>query len=66
MMNVTFRLHDADLEPVFLKEAEQHGLLSLAGHRTVGGVRASIYNAMPEEGVDTLVQFMDEFERMHR
>jgi len=66
MMNVTFRLHDADLEPVFLKEAEQHGLLSLAGHRTVGGVRASIYNAMPEEGVDTLVQFMDEFERTHR
>ncbi|PSQ83460.1 MAG: 3-phosphoserine/phosphohydroxythreonine transaminase [Bacteroidetes bacterium QH_2_63_10] len=65
MMNVTFRLHDPDLEPVFLKEAEQHGLLSLKGHRTVGGIRASIYNAMPEEGVDTLVQFMDAFERSH-
>ena len=65
MMNITFRLHDPDLEPVFLKEAEQHGLLSLKGHRTVGGIRASLYNAMPEEGVDTLVQFMDEFERAH-
>jgi phosphoserine aminotransferase len=65
MMNVTFRLHDPDLEPVFLKEAEQRGLLSLKGHRTVGGIRASLYNAMPEEGVDTLVEFMDEFERSH-
>lgn len=65
MMNVTFRLHDPDLEPVFLKEAEQHGLLSLKGHRTVGGIRASIYNAMPEDGVKKLVQFMDEFERTH-
>ncbi|MFB6273505.1 MAG: 3-phosphoserine/phosphohydroxythreonine transaminase [Salinibacter sp.] len=65
MMNVTFRLADADLEPVFLKEAEQHGLLSLAGHRTVGGVRASLYNALSEEAVDTLVQFMDAFERSH-
>lgn len=65
IMNVTFRLHDPDLEPVFLKEAEQHGLLSLKGHRTVGGIRASIYNAMPQEGVDKLVQFMDEFERTH-
>ena len=65
MMNVTFRLHDPDLEPIFLKEAEQHGLLSLKGHRTVGGIRASLYNAMPEEGVDALVQFMNEFERTH-
>lgn len=65
MMNVTFRLHDPELEPVFLKEAEQHGLLSLKGHRTVGGIRASIYNAMPEAGVEKLVQFMDEFERTH-
>ena len=65
MMNVTFRLHDPDLEPIFLKEAEQHDLLSLKGHRTVGGIRASLYNAMPEEGVDALVQFMDEFERTH-
>jgi len=65
MMNVTFRLHDPALEPLFLKKAEQHGLLSLKGHRTVGGIRASIYNAMPEEGVQKLVQFMDEFERTH-
>ena len=64
-MNVTFRLDDPDLESVFLKQAEQAGLMSLAGHRTVGGVRASIYNAMPEEGVDKLVEFMDEFERTH-
>ena len=65
MMNVTFRLQDADLEDLFLKQAEQQGLMSLAGHRTVGGVRASIYNAMPVEGVEALVQFMDEFERTH-
>jgi phosphoserine aminotransferase len=65
MMNVTYRLHDPDLEPVFLKQAEQRGLLSLAGHRTVGGIRASLYNAMPEEGVDALIDFMDEFERTH-
>jgi phosphoserine aminotransferase len=65
MMNVTFRLEDPDLEDLFLKQAEQEGLMSLAGHRTVGGVRASIYNAMPEEGVDQLIAFMDEFERAH-
>jgi len=65
MMNVTFRLKDADLEDLFLKQAEQNGLMSLAGHRTVGGVRASIYNAMPEEGVHTLIEFMDEFEQAH-
>ncbi|WP_103026884.1 3-phosphoserine/phosphohydroxythreonine transaminase [Salinibacter altiplanensis] len=64
-MNATFRLRDPDLEPVFLKQAEQEGLLSLSGHRSVGGVRASMYNAMPEEGVRRLVQFMDEFERTH-
>ena len=65
IMNVTFRLHDPDLEPVFLKKAEEHGLLSLKGHRSVGGIRASLYNAMPEDGVDALVQFMDEFERSY-
>ncbi len=64
-MNVTFRLHDADLEPVFIKEASAEGLMSLKGHRSVGGMRASIYNAMPEDGVDALVAFMDEFERTH-
>ncbi|MFP4227199.1 MAG: 3-phosphoserine/phosphohydroxythreonine transaminase [Salinivenus sp.] len=65
MMNVTFRLHDPDLEPVFLKQAEQHGLMSLAGHRSVGGIRASLYNAMPEAGVEALVDFMDAFEAAH-
>ena len=65
MMNVTFRLQDPDLEDLFLKQAEQQGLMSLAGHRTVGGVRASIYNAMPEEGVHELIEFMDEFEAAH-
>jgi phosphoserine aminotransferase len=64
-MNVTFRLHDEELEPVFLKEAEEAGLMSLKGHRTVGGIRASLYNALPEAAVDALVQFMDEFERTH-
>ena len=65
IMNVTFRLHDEDLEPVFLKQAEEQGLMSLKGHRSVGGIRASIYNAMPEEGVQALVDFMDEFERTY-
>jgi len=65
MMNVTFRLHDPALEPVFLKSARERGLLSLAGHRTVGGIRASLYNAMPEAGVDALVEFMDAFESAH-
>jgi phosphoserine aminotransferase len=65
MMNVTFRLQDPDLEDLFLKQAEQRGLMSLAGHRTVGGIRASIYNAMPVEGVETLVAFMDEFEQTY-
>jgi phosphoserine aminotransferase len=65
IMNVTFRIHDPDLEPVFLKQASEHGLMSLKGHRSVGGIRASIYNAMPEEGVEALVDFMDAFERTH-
>jgi phosphoserine aminotransferase len=65
MMNVTFRLAEEDLEPTFIKKAKETGLLSLSGHRTVGGMRASLYNALPEEAVDTLVAFMDEFERTH-
>ncbi len=64
-MNVPFTLADPSLDPVFLKEAEAEGLVTLKGHRSVGGMRASIYNAMPEEGVDALVQFMAEFERRH-
>lgn len=62
-MNVTFRLPSEDLEKQFLTEAKQAGLLALKGHRSVGGLRASIYNACPQESVDALIGFMDEFER---
>ncbi|MSO55808.1 MAG: 3-phosphoserine/phosphohydroxythreonine transaminase [Acidobacteria bacterium] len=62
-MNVTFRLGSEALEEQFVQEAEQAGLDGLKGHRSAGGVRASIYNAFPEEGVDTLVDFMQDFER---
>jgi phosphoserine aminotransferase len=62
-MNVTFRLPNEDLEKTFVKEATAAGLDGLKGHRSVGGLRASIYNAFPEAGVDALVQFMQEFER---
>jgi phosphoserine aminotransferase len=62
-MNVTFRLASEDLEKKFEKEATAAGLDGLKGHRSVGGMRASIYNAFPEAGVDALVQFMREFER---
>jgi phosphoserine aminotransferase len=62
-MNVTFRLPSEDLEQRFVKESTAAGLDGLKGHRSVGGLRASIYNAFPEAGVDALVQFMQEFER---
>ena len=62
-MNVTFRLPTEELEKTFAKEATAAGLDGLKGHRSVGGMRASIYNAFPEAGVDALVQFMREFER---
>jgi phosphoserine aminotransferase len=62
-MNVTFRLPSEELEKAFAKEAAAAGLDGLKGHRSVGGMRASIYNAFPGEGVDALVQFMQEFER---
>ncbi len=64
-MNVPFVLADASLDKAFLTLAEQNGLGSLPGHRSVGGMRASIYNAMPEAGVDALIEFMAEFERNH-
>jgi phosphoserine aminotransferase len=64
-MNVPFRLHDTALDEAFLKDAQQHGMLQLKGHRSVGGMRASIYNAMPIEGVQALVEFLKEFERSH-
>jgi phosphoserine aminotransferase len=60
-MNVPFTLADADLNKTFLAEAKEAGLLTLAGHRLVGGMRASIYNAMPEEGVKALIDFMNDF-----
>ncbi len=63
-MNVTIRLPSTDLETVFVAEADDAGLAGLKGHRSVGGVRASIYNAFPEAGIDALVQFMSEFERV--
>jgi phosphoserine aminotransferase len=63
LMNVTFRLPSEELEKTFIKDAEKHGLDGLKGHRSVGGIRASIYNAFPEAGVDALAGFMQEFER---
>jgi phosphoserine aminotransferase len=63
IMNVTFRLESEELEKQFVKESTAAGLDGLKGHRSVGGMRASIYNAFPEQGVDALVAFMREFER---
>ena len=63
LMNVTFRLATEDLEKQFITQSTAAGLDGLKGHRSVGGMRASIYNAFPEEGVDALVSFMREFER---
>jgi phosphoserine aminotransferase len=64
-MNIPFILADKNLDSVFLKECEEEGLLNLKGHRSVGGMRASIYNAMPVEGVNQLVDFMKVFEAKH-
>jgi phosphoserine aminotransferase len=62
-MNVPFTLADSGLDEAFLREAKAVGLVQLKGHRSVGGMRASIYNAMPERGVDALIDFMNEFKR---
>ena len=62
-MNITFRLPSEDLEKTFVKESTAAGLDGLKGHRSVGGMRASIYNAFPEAGIDALVAFMQEFEK---
>ena len=62
LMNVPFVTGDADLDAKFVKEAKEAGLENLKGHRTVGGMRASIYNAMPIEGVEKLVEIMKKFE----
>ncbi|PTR10056.1 phosphoserine aminotransferase [Nitrosospira sp. Nsp5] len=64
-MNVPFTLKDASLDEAFLKQAKSRGLIQLKGHRSVGGMRASIYNAMPLEGVAALVEFMKEFASNH-
>jgi phosphoserine aminotransferase len=65
LMNVTFRLATEGLEKAFVKESTAAGFDGLKGHRSVGGMRASIYNAFPEDGIDALVSFMREFERKH-
>jgi phosphoserine aminotransferase len=62
-MNVTFKLSDESLNDLFLEQAEDNGLVALKGHRAVGGMRASIYNAMPLAGAQALADFMQEFER---
>ena len=62
-MNVPFRLRDEGFDETFLKEAKEHGMVQLKGHRSVGGMRASIYNAMPAAGVKALVEFMRDFEQ---
>ena len=66
LMNVPFVIGDADMEAKFVKEASAAGFVNLKGHRSVGGMRASIYNAMPLEGVENLVGFMEEFERKNK
>jgi len=65
LMNVPFRLRDEALDDKFLAEAKSHGLIQLKGHRSVGGMRASIYNAMPLAGVKALADFMRDFARRH-
>ena len=64
-MNIPFTLTEDGLDAVFIAEAAANGMIELKGHRSIGGVRASIYNAMPEQGVETLIRFMVEFERNH-
>ena len=65
-MNVTFTTPDQDMDALFVKEAAANGLLNLKGHRLTGGIRASIYNAMPMEGVQALAEFMKKFEMEHK
>jgi phosphoserine aminotransferase len=65
LMNVPFKLKDDKLDEAFLKGAQARGMVQLKGHRSVGGMRASIYNAMPVEGVKALVAYMKEFEVQH-
>ncbi len=64
-MNIPFTLAEEGLNGAFLKGADERGLLNLKGHRSVGGMRASIYNAMPEAGVDALIDYMAGFAKEH-
>jgi len=66
LMNVPFVTGNEELDAKFVKEASQAGFVNLKGHRSVGGMRASIYNAMPVEGVEALVNFMAEFEKNNK
>ena len=66
LMNVPFVTGNADMDAKFVKAAAEAGFVNLKGHRSVGGMRASIYNAMPIEGVEKLVQFMEKFEKENR
>lgn len=66
LMNVTFKTQSEELDKLFAKEAAAQGLENLKGHRSVGGMRASIYNAMPMEGIDALIAFMQDFENNHK
>lgn len=65
LMNITFVTGDPDLDKEFIAEAREKGMINLAGHRSVGGMRASLYNAMPMEGVEALIEYMKEFEEKH-
>jgi len=62
-MNVPFILKESSLDEAFLAGTKEAGLVQLKGHRSVGGMRASIYNAMPEEGIDALIDFMQQFQK---
>ena len=66
IMNCVFVTGDADLDKKFVAEAKEAGMINLNGHRSIGGMRASIYNAMPEEGVDKLIEFMQKFEQENK
>ena len=66
LMNVPFITGDKDLDAKFVKESKEAGLVNLKGHRTVGGMRASIYNAMTMDGVDALIDFMKKFETANK
>ena len=65
MMNVCFTTNNEELDALFVNEAKNYDIVNIKGHRSVGGMRASIYNAMPIEGVKRLVEFMEKFEREH-